>query len=341
MDELLFFRCTLPEVIRTGAAWRNLQVSASYRACKRLSLLVLQPSNTEASIKSSTLGSTSFHYSFFFLPKRERRAISTVYAFCRRIDDIVDQGSVLDANLRLEKQKTLLWWRNAIETIYTEYHSSNITYPNGSMIAELAEVVHQYGIPKQYFLTLIDGCERDVYKQRYKSFEELKEYCYAVASIVGLISIEIFGYRNQQTQQYAINLGYALQLTNIIRDVKEDKDRGYIYIPQEDLQRFQYSETDLLNEVYDERFQNLMEFQAKRAREFYHRARTNLVPIERTTMVAAEIMDAIYFRLLEKIQLNDYQVFLKRIRVSGVHKFITALRIWAGSKLFIERLRGR
>ncbi len=275
---------------------------------------------------------TNFYYSFSFLPREEREAISTIYAFCRRIDDIVDDNPSLDDVTIASKRAQLDAWRTAISQLY---HAA--VPPPG--LEQLGKVVRRYGIPQQYLLTVIDGCERDLRQRTYQTFAELKEYCYAVASVVGLMSIEIFGYRHEETQQYAINLGYALQLTNIIRDVKHDKDRGYIYLPLEDLERFRYRPQDLENEVYDERFISLMEFQSQRAREYYHKARQALRPDERVTMVAAEIMDAIYYRLLEKIELNDYRVYSKTFRVRTAHKLVTALRIWIGAKLFVKRMR--
>lgn len=289
--------------------------------------------DTEDALAFSTSGSTSFHYSFGFLPKEERAAIKTIYAFARRIDDIVDENPSSDETIVGEKRTRLAWWRHQIEAIYTDSEEASAS------VHPLASVVRRYNLPKQYLLTVIDGCERDLTQHRYETFADLKRYCYSVASIIGLISIEIFGYRHEATRQYAINLGYALQLTNILRDVKTDKDRGYIYIPREDLVRFRYTEDDLRNEVYDERFINLMEFQAKRAREYYHQARALLRPEERMTMVAAQIMDAIYYRLLEKIELSDFRIFSDRVRVSTSHKIMTALRIWLGSKLFVKRLR--
>lgn len=283
-------------------------------------------------------GSTNFRYSFSVLPREERRAIYVVYDFCRKIDDIVDEGPSSTAVDIRSKRERLDWWRTEIELCYGSDAGGSSAAPH-ALLVPLAAVVKRYSIPKQYLLTIIDGCERDLVQRRYKTFDDLKEYCYSVASVVGLICIEIFGYRREETRQYAINLGYALQLTNILRDIKPDKDRGYIYIPQEDLRRFRYTEEDLINEVYDERFQRLMAFQVQRARDFYHKARTMLHPDERLTMVAAEIMDAIYYRLLEKIELNDYRVFQRRIKVNTVHKLITAMRIWIGSKVFIKRLR--
>lgn len=288
---------------------------------------------TEDELTFSTQGSTSFHYSFGFLPREEREAIRTVYAFARRIDDIVDEDPSVDPEVIVRKRQRLQWWRTQIEAMYDPNADAS------AAVSALGVVIRRFTIPKQYFLTIIDGCERDLVQRRYATFAELKEYCYSVASAVGLISIEIFGYKHEQTRQYAIHLGYALQLTNILRDIKADKDRGYIYIPQEDLERFKLTEADIFNEVYDERFVSLMEYQAKRAREYYHHARALLRPDERLTMVAAEIMDAIYYRLLDKIELNDFNVYEMKIRVNTLHKVITALRIWLGSKLFVKRLR--
>ncbi|MBI2793357.1 MAG: squalene/phytoene synthase family protein [Ignavibacteria bacterium] len=295
-------------------------------------------SDDEILALSTLKGSTSFHYSFSFLPREERRAIRTMYAFARRIDDIVDNSPSRNPVEIARKRVRLDWWRNEIELLYLSNNANADMEGDGRN--RLSSVIHQFSIPKQYLLTLIDGCERDLTYTRYETFSELKEYCYSVASIIGLICIEIFGYRYDETRQYAINLGYALQLTNILRDIRQDKERGTIYLPLEDLDKFQYSERDIINEVYDDRFVELMSFQVHRARDFYHKARTLLRPDERMTMVAAEIMDAIYYRLLEKIELTDYRVYQKRIRVSAAHKFITALRIWLGSKLFVQRLRG-
>lgn len=276
---------------------------------------------------------TNFYYSFSFLPREERDAISTIYAFCRRIDDIVDEIVADGDESAVERKRMQLdAWRAAIHQLF-----SSALPPPG--LEQLGGVVRRYNIPQQYLLTVIDGCERDLRQKTYETFTDLKEYCYAVASVVGLMSIEIFGYRHEETQQYAINLGYALQLTNIIRDVKTDKDRGFIYLPLEDLDRFRYRPEDLVAEVYDERFVALMEFQAQRAREYYHKARQALRPEDRVSMVAAEIMDAIYYRLLEKIELNNFNVFKRSFRVRTPHKLVTALRIWIGSKLFVQRLR--
>jgi 15-cis-phytoene synthase len=275
-------------------------------------------------------GKTSFYYSFSFLPKDERDAIHTVYAFCRQIDDIVDDSPSEKAEEILKKRERLQRWRVEIEKLYN--NTSTITY-----LKPLGLVVRKFGIPKQYLLTIIDGCERDLTQRRYQTFDELKDYCYSVASIVGLMSIEIFGYKYDETKEYATNLGYALQLTNIIRDVKCDKDRGYIYLPKEDMQKFRYTEEDLMNEVYDERFIALMDYQSQRARHYYNKARAMLRPDERTTMFAAEIMDAIYYRLLEKIELRNYNVFERKVSVSTIHKVWIALKLWLYTKIMVRR----
>jgi phytoene synthase len=279
-----------------------------------------------------TRSRTNFYYSFSFLPRAEREAIHTVYAFCKHIDDIVDENPSTNQKVVLEKRERLQWWRQQIDQLYAGESCH-------AMVATLGPVVRSFSIPKQYFLTLIDGCERDLVQNRYENFDDLKDYCYSVAGIVGLISIEIFGYKYEETKEYAVNLGYALQLTNILRDIKHDKDRGYVYLPKADMAKFKYTEADLFNEVYDERFVNLMQFEARRAREYYNKARSALRSDERITMFAAEIMDAIYYRILEKIELKNYNVFENRVRVSTIHKVWIALKLYVYTRIMVQRLK--
>lgn len=272
---------------------------------------------------------SSFYYSFSLLPRDERDAIQQVYAFCRYTDDLVDEESVtigssvdIATELEIEKKRLRLkWWRNEVEKCY----AGTASHP---ILKGLHKAILRFKIPKQYFLTLIDGVEMDLVKNRYETFGELKDYCYAVASIVGLICIEIFGYRHEATKEYAVDLGIALQLTNIIRDVGEDAGKGRIYLPQEDLRRFRYTEEDLLARRYDRHFVELMEFQTVRARAYYNSARAHLRKDERFTMFAAEIMDAIYFRLLRKIEIAQFDVFEKRIKVTTAHKLLIVSRFW-------------
>jgi len=278
------------------------------------------------------LEKSNFRYSFSLLPHDERTAINSIYAFCSYIDDIVDSNPVKSDIAIQRKKDRLALWEDVIDNIYESKVSSPLLMP-------LIAVINRFAIPKQYLLTLIDGCRRDLTQYRYRTFNELKEYCYGVASVVGLISIEIFGHKYEETKNYAINLGYALQLTNILRDVKADKNRGYIYLPLEDMETFGYSENDLMNEVYNEKFVELMRFQAQRVREYFHKARTNLHPDERITVFSAEIMDEIYFRLLEKIELNEFRVFDEPIRVSSSHKLWIAFKHWISITMFVKRLK--
>lgn len=275
---------------------------------------------------------SNFLYSFSFLPKEEREAINSVYAFFSYIDNIVDETPTINQQEFEKKMKRLEFWESSINKLYDKKENSKLLKP-------LEKTIDRFLIPKQYFTTLIDGCKSDLINNRYESFDDLKKYCYSVASIVGLTCIEIFGYKYEETKNYAINLGYALQLTNIIRDIKVDKDRGYIYIPKEDLLRFKYSENDLYNEVYNDNFKELIAFQVKRAREYYHKARSFLRPDERRRLIAAEIMDDIYYRLLDKIELNDYNIWNKKIKVSNSHKIIMALKHWLSIKLFVSRIK--
>lgn len=275
---------------------------------------------------------SNFLYSFSFLPRDERLAIHSVYNFFSYIDNIVDTNPSADQEIIQKKLNRLDFWTREINRLY-EFKE------NTKFLAPLMRAIDRFVIPKQYFLTLIDGCRRDLLQNRYETFEDLKDYCYSVASIVGLTCIEIFGYKYEETKNYAINLGYALQLTNILRDVKADMQRNYVYLPQEDLRRFDYSEDDIRNGVYNDNFIELMRFQVKRARGFYHTARTAMRPDERKTLIAAEIMDDIYFRILEKIELNNYDIYGKKIRVSNAHKLIMALKHWLSIRLFVKPIK--
>ena len=292
---------------------------------------------------------TNFYYSFSMLPRDEREAMNTVYAFCRTIDDLVDEstespdtadgltapaarshgGAAHDAGqddaVLAHKRDRLALWRREIEKCYNGEASHAILIP-------LTKVVQRFRIPKQYFLTLIDGMEMDLVKRRYRTFEELYEYCYSVAGVVGLMCIEIFGYKYEETREYAVQLGVAMQMTNILRDVKTDMQKGRIYIPQEDMELFGVQEYDILLEQQSPRLRRLLAYEAARARGYYHGARKLLKQDERITMVAAEIMDAIYSRLLEKIEASNFDVFRKRITVSAPHKILIALRFWMENK---------
>lgn len=258
---------------------------------------------------------SNFLYSFSLLPKEKNEAINTVYAFCRKTDDIVD-----DENESLEKKYSRInEWRNEFEKALI---SGDSKY---SLLNNVNLIIKKFSIPVEPFFDLIKGMEMDLKKNRYNTFTELMDYCFNVASTVGLMSIEIFGYNNPRTKDFAINLGIALQLTNILRDIKTDAQNGRIYIPLEDLRRFNYSENDLLSFRYNDDFIKLMKHECERARYFYDEANRSLSKEDKGLMFAARIMEHIYFRVLKKIEKRNYNVFEKKVRVSNLKKiFITA-----------------
>ena len=198
---------------------------------------------------------SSFYYAFNLLPAEQRDAMNTVYAFCRQTDDIIDEGSVAD-ELKYEKLRK---WRIELEKSL----SGHSDYP---IINKLSKTIQKFNIPLEPFFDLLKGMEMDLQRKRYITFDDLQTYCYHVASTVGLMCIEIFGYRHSSAKDFAINLGIALQLTNILRDIKKDAEKGRIYLPQEDLKKFNYNENDLLSNTYNENFQKMMKYQVERAR---------------------------------------------------------------------------
>ncbi|MGH7986476.1 MAG: presqualene diphosphate synthase HpnD [Candidatus Binataceae bacterium] len=261
--------------------------------------------------------SSNFYYAFMLLPVERRRALHAVYAFCRFVDDIADDGGG-------KPELMLGLWRAELASVFEGT-------PTRPISRALADNVHRFNIPRRYLEEIIDGVEMDLTRKRYASFEELSLYCRRVASAVGLICIEIFGYRNPNTRIYAERLGLAFQLTNIIRDVREDGERGRIYLPLEDLHRFEVAEDEILRGVYSPRFRALMAFEAERARSYYHEAAGALAPEDRPTMLAAEGMRLIYGALLERIVRSNYQVFDKRHSLSTSRKLYLVGRAWAGS----------
>jgi 15-cis-phytoene synthase len=250
---------------------------------------------------------------FVSLDRERRRGITTFYAFCRVIDDIAD-----DVDLRVEeKTRRLSQWREWLRE----------ARPNESSFAvDVRGLMTKYALAPEMLEEIIAGVEMDLSVKRYQTFEELRVYCYRVASAVGLVSIEIFGYRNPACKEYAIQLGLALQMTNIIRDVGKDLRDGRIYLPQEDLARFNYSAKELQDRQYDDRFVQLMQFEAERARQFFARAAEVLPREDRRSMVAAEIMASIYRGLLRRMELDKFRVFEKEY---GLNKLEKAGRITA------------
>lgn len=263
---------------------------------------------------------------FLVLPRGKRADMNVFYTFCRLIDDIADSPDHPPA----EKAALLEAWRRSLAG------APGITRAGAEprLLDQLHELIAKYHLPREHFLEIVAGVEMDLTGRQYATFEELRTYCHRVASVVGLVSIEIFGCRDPACRQYALDLGLALQLTNIIRDVGVDLDNGgRIYLPLEDLERFGYSAADLRARLWDARFRELMQFEAERAEAFYASAVRARPPAERRTLVAAEIMRAIYWRLLQKIRRDRFQVFAQRYRLGHARKLAVMLGIYLRSRL--------
>src|SRR5215468_8287535 len=244
---------------------------------------------------------------FVSLGRERKRDITVFYAFCRVVDDIADSSELSVT----EKRVHLANWRQMLRA----------GAPGELPLArDVRQLIDKYSLPPEMLEEIIAGVEMDLRILRYPTFKELRLYCYRVASAVGLVSIEIFGYRNPRCRDYAINLGLALQMTNIIRDVWKDFQAGRIYLPQEDLARFQYREADLQEQKYNEHFLQLMQFEATRAREFFAHAAATLPAEDRRTMAPAELMASIYRALLRRIELDNFRVFENEYRLSKPEK---------------------
>jgi phytoene synthase len=244
---------------------------------------------------------------FISLGRERRRDITTFYAFCRVIDDVADSKTLLVE----EKRRRLTQWRGWLRVTGAD---------EPSLAREIRALIDKYSLSPEMLEEIIEGVEMDLSITRYATFEQLRVYCYRVASAVGLVSIEIFGYRNSACKEYAIQLGLALQMTNIIRDVGKDLKDGRIYLPQEDLNRFNYSEAELQDRQYNERFIELMEFEARRAKEFFAAAAALLPREDRRSMVAAEIMASVYRALLHRMERDRFRVFDKNYRLNKLEK---------------------
>ncbi|NHC07722.1 farnesyl-diphosphate farnesyltransferase [Azonexus fungiphilus] len=259
---------------------------------------------------------SSFYYSFLFLPPERRQAIMALYAFCREVDDVVDECS----DLSLASTK-LVWWRMEVQRIAEK----QATHPVGLALQAVAPGIN---LPSEQLLEIIDGMEMDLQQSRYLDFKGLSLYCYRVASVVGLLAAEIFGYQDRQTQKYAHDLGMAFQLTNIIRDVGEDARRGRIYLPMDELKQFNVPAADILNARYSDNFTALMQFQYERAQRYYEQAFALLPAVDRKNQRPGLIMAAIYRTLLEEIRGENFQVLHQRISLPATRKLWLAAKTW-------------
>ena len=256
---------------------------------------------------------------FVLLPKSKRDAMAALYAFCREVDDVTDEEA-----LPVEKRREgLAAWRADL------LRACEGGKPEFPVNRELQSVIQQFKLRFDLFGELIKGCEMDLDTKRYETYEQLELYCYRVASVVGLLSIEIFGYRNVACRDYAVHLGKALQLTNILRDVGNDADRERIYLPQVELRKFGVTESEILQRKYSDRFAKLAASVADRARGYYRRAREALPVEDRRSMVAAELMGTVYWRLLRKLEARKFDVLGPELtRLSKPHKIALILQTW-------------
>jgi phytoene synthase len=256
---------------------------------------------------------------FVLLPRAKRDGMSALYAFCREVDDVADEESV-PVEARREK---LAAWREDVKRACAD------EVPRFPVNRELQPIIRQHHLAYEHFNALLQGVEMDLDIKRYEDYEQLELYCYRVASVVGLLSIEIFGYTNPACRDYAVYLGKALQLTNILRDVRSDAERGRIYLPMSELRRFRVTPEEILRMDYSERFVQLAASVAQRARDFYRKAQETLPAEDRRSMVAAELMGSVYWRLLRKLERQRFNVFGPRLtRLNKGQKILLILQTW-------------
>ncbi|MDQ3186167.1 MAG: presqualene diphosphate synthase HpnD [Pseudomonadota bacterium] len=263
---------------------------------------------------------SSFYYSFLYLPLEKRRAITALYAFCREVDDVVDECT--DASVARAK---LIWWRREVAAIFNVDQGNGPSHP---VAKALVNVSKSFNLTAERLNEIIDGMEMDLNYNRYADFDTLRLYCHNVASVVGLCSAEIFGYRNPDTLKYAQDLGLAFQLTNIIRDVGEDARRDRIYLPQDELARFQVSSEDILHARETDSFRRLTEFQIERAESYYARAFAALPAEDRKNQRPGIVMAAIYQALLKEIKGDGSHIMRQRVSLTPMRKLWIAWTTW-------------
>ncbi len=263
----------------------------------------------------------NFYYTFRPLPSDKRRAIYAVYAYCRLCDDIADGELPIEEKYR--------GFENVRQNLYACEPSGN----HAAMYIALHDAARRFAIPYRHFEEILEGVEMDMVKSRFANFEELREYCYKVASVVGLVCIRIFGFENPKAKEYAVDMGLAMQLTNILRDVKEDAERGRIYIPQDEMSQFKYTEAELERGALNDEFRSLMAYQAERAQRYFESSRALFPLIAADARTCPRLMHATYSGILERIEQAGYDVFERRIGISAGAKVILLARLWAESLL--------
>jgi len=268
----------------------------------------------------------NFYYAFVTLPGPRRRAIYAAYAFCRMCDDIADESMSVE-----EKLRQLGEVERALEQ--AEYGQ-----PEGPVYQALAHAVEEYGIPWEDLNEVVRGVEMDLTITRYETFDDLRAYCYRVASVVGLICIQVCGYSDPKAREYAIDLGLAMQLTNILRDIREDSELGRIYLPQEELARFGYTEEQLMAGEVNENFEQFMGFQVARARDYFTKGKQLLKLLPLRTRACPSVLGGIYSRVLDRIEDKGYDVYERRISLPSREKLFLTVRLWCQSYVPLERV---
>ncbi len=268
----------------------------------------------------------NFYYAFRTLPAAKRRAIYAAYAFCRLCDDIADDDHTLD-----EKHRLLGETRQMLEV-------GQNGGGGGPVFTALKDATSSFDIPVRYLEEVVEGVEMDLTKAQYDDFDELRTYCYKVASAVGLICVEVFGYEDPKAREYAVDLGIAMQLTNIVRDVKEDATRGRIYIPLDEMKSFGYSPDELNAETVNGAFTDLMAFQVDRARRYFERGRRLIPLLSPRSRACPTVLIAFYSAILDRIEASGYDVFQKRVGLRRGEKLVLMARLWATSLIPVNSL---
>lgn len=264
----------------------------------------------------------NFYYAVVTLPQDKRKAIYAAYAFCRQCDDSVDDATSPEVKL------------SALACLQDNLDQAFRGRPTTPVFLALCDTAERYSIPQEYFSEIIRGVESDLVKTRYRNFDELREYCYRVASVVGLVCLQIFQYRDAAAREYAVDLGLAMQLTNIIRDVREDWNMGRVYLPQDEMARFGYTEEQLGAAVHNDAFVELLSFQGQRAREYFRSGFRLLPYLSRRSRACPAALGAIYSRVLDRIESSGYDVLSgQRIALSGGEKARIAARAWVASMM--------
>ena len=274
----------------------------------------------------------NFYYGFRTLPLHKRRAIYAAYAVCRLWDDIADDDAPLSEKRQMfaETRRTLASTLSRTGEGETEGEVRPDIPPEFIAIADATNV---FGIPARYYDEILEGVESDLVKDRFANFDELRDYCYKVASVVGLICIEVFGYEDPKAEDYAVDMGIALQLTNILRDLDEDAGRDRIYIPQDELAEFGYTEEDLKSRVINDQFRSLMTYQVERARSYYERSRPLFDMVEPESRTCLRVLHEAYAAILNRIEKSGFDVYTQRIGLSTGEKLLIAARLWTGGAL--------